>query len=143
MQSSVDDIAERLATVPLFAHLDPDDRRKIAERVTEAEFPAGQHIVRQGEIGSGLFILLEGSAEVVRDGKPIAELGPGEFLGELSALDRQPRVAAVVAKTPTRCLALAAWDLEDLVRTDGDIAIAMLRGLARRMRAVLGDHHSH
>jgi CRP-like cAMP-binding protein len=143
MDPTVDDIAERLASVPLFAALDAGDRGKIAERVTEVRFSKGQPIVRQGEIGSGLFLLLEGSASVIRDGRHVTQLGAGEFVGELSALDRMPRNALVVADEPTRCLALAAWDLEALVREDGDIALAMMRGLARRIRDLSDDGQRH
>ena len=143
MDTTVDEIAARLARVPLFAGLDAGDRRRIAERVTEARFAAGQSIVRQGEIGSGLFVLLDGSASVIHDGRHVARLGGGEFIGELSALDRMPRVAGVVADEPVRCLALAAWDLEALVREDGDIALAIMRGLARRIRELSHDEHRH
>jgi CRP-like cAMP-binding protein len=65
----------------------------------------------------------------------LAELGPGEFFGELSVLDGQPRNAQVAAITPVRCLAVASWDLDALIREDPELGLAIIRGLAARLRA--------
>ncbi len=69
----------------------------------EEELPAGHRIARQGEIETGFFMIVAGSASVVRDGETLARLGPGDFFGELSPLDRQPRVASVTADEPNDC----------------------------------------
>ena len=69
-------------------------------------------IARQGEIGTGFFVVAEGRVRVVRDGDPRSELGPGEFFGELSVIDGAPRNAQVVAVEPTHCLGIASWDFE-------------------------------
>ncbi len=85
---------------------------------------------------------MSGAARVVRDGSQIATLGPGEFFGELSVLDGLPRVAQVIADGPTTCLALASWDFESVVRDEPAVALAVMRGLARRLRGVTeGSHH--
>jgi CRP/FNR family cyclic AMP-dependent transcriptional regulator len=68
-------------------------------------------------------------------------LGPGDFFGELSLLDRQPRVASVTADEPTTCLALASWDFQKLLESEPGVALAVLREVARRLRAVTVDHH--
>ena len=68
-------------------------------------------------------------------------LGPGEFFGELSVLDGLPRVAQVVALEPTRCLALASWDFERLCSSSPTLALAILRGLAARLRSVTEQQH--
>jgi len=70
----------------------------------------------------------------------VAMLGPGDFFGELSVLDGRPRVAQVVADGPTTCLALASWDLEALLLEDPKISLALLRGLAGRLRDVTEAH---
>jgi CRP/FNR family transcriptional regulator, cyclic AMP receptor protein len=66
----------------------------------------------------------------------VSKLGPGEFFGELSVLDRRPRNAQVVATGPTSCLALASWDLEAVITEQPTVALAMLRVLATRLRDV-------
>jgi CRP-like cAMP-binding protein len=129
-----------LATVGLFDGIDPDGLQRIAERAIEVDFPAGRQIVRQGEVGTGFFLIAAGGARVVRDGETIAQLGPGDFLGELSLLDREPRIATVVAETPTTCLAIASWDFETLLEAQPRLAISILRGVARRLRAVSEEH---
>ena len=80
---------------------------------------------------------------IVREGQTIATLGPGEFFGELSVLDRQPRIAQVVAATPTRCLALASWDFEKVLLANPALALAILRELAGRLRNVTEQQHHH
>src|SRR5512146_253072 len=95
------EIADQLAQTRLFAGVDAAGRGRIAERMTEVDLPADRVIARQGEIGTGFFIVASGRVRVVRDGDTIAELGPGQFFGELSVIDRLPRVAQVITSGPT------------------------------------------
>jgi CRP-like cAMP-binding protein len=131
-----------LAAAPLLAGVDPDGLASVAARTVEVSFPAGGVIARQGDVGSGLFIIASGSVRVVRDGETIATLGAGEFFGELSVLDGQPRSAQVVAAEPTVCLALSTWEFEAVVRERPDVALAIMRGLAARLRG-LTEAHRH
>jgi CRP/FNR family transcriptional regulator, cyclic AMP receptor protein len=133
---------ELLAAMPLFAGLDGDDLGGIADRTVEADYAPGGVIVREGEIGTGFFVVVSGAVRVVRDGETVIRLGPGEFFGELSVLDRRPRNAQVVAAEPTVCLALASWDLEAVITEQPRVALAMLRVLAARLRDVT-DAHRH
>jgi CRP/FNR family cyclic AMP-dependent transcriptional regulator len=133
---------ELLAACPLFQGVEADHLAAVGDKATEVEFPAGRVIARQGEIGTGFFIVVDGHVRVVRDSEVLATLGPGEFFGELSVLDRLPRVAQVVADEPTRCLALASWDLEQVLLDHPALALAMLRGLASRLRSVT-EHHRY
>jgi CRP/FNR family transcriptional regulator, cyclic AMP receptor protein len=126
---------ELLGGCPLFAGVGPDDLAAIAERAVEVDFPAEHAIARQGEIGTGLFVVIEGSVRVVRDGQELARLGGGDFFGEMSVIDGLPRVAMVVTTKPTRCLALASWEFERLVIEHPTIGLAILRGLSARLRA--------
>jgi CRP/FNR family transcriptional regulator, cyclic AMP receptor protein len=134
--------AELLGATPLFAGVDADGLARIALRTVEIDAAPGQVIARQGEIGTGFFVVVEGAANVIRDGDVIAHLGPGEFFGELSVLDGRPRVAAVLADGPTICLALASWDFEAVVREEPAVALAVMRGLATRIRELTeGSRH--
>jgi CRP-like cAMP-binding protein len=100
-------------------------------------------IARQGEIGTGFFIVASGGVRVVRDGQELATLGPGEFFGELSVLDGLPRVAQVVTIGPTRCLAIASWDFEKILLAHPAVGLAILRELAGRLRSVTEQQHHH
>lgn len=131
-----------LAAAPLFADVDAAGMDRIAERAVEVEFVRDHVIARQGEIGTGFFVIVSGGVRVVRDGSEIARLGPGDFFGELSVLDGQPRVAQVIAEGPTTCLGLASWDFEAVVREEPAVALAVMRELARRIRGLTeGPHH--
>jgi len=129
-----------LAGCPLFGGVAPDDLRAIAERSLEVDFPADHVIARQGEIGTGFFVIVEGAVRVVRDGEELARLGPGDFFGEMSVIDGLPRVAMVVTTEPTRCLALASWEFERLVLDHPTIGLAILRGLSARLRSRTEAH---
>jgi CRP-like cAMP-binding protein len=131
---------ELIAATPLFEGIAEDDLDGIADRAVEAEYPAGAVIVREGEIGTGFFVVVSGTARVVRDGGTIARVGPGEFFGELSVLDGGPRNAQVVADEPTVCIALASWELEAVIMEQPRVALAMLRVLAARLRNVTEAH---
>ncbi len=134
--------AELLAQAPLLDGVDPDGIAAIAQRVVEVGFAKDHVIARQGEVGTGFFLVASGRVRVVIDGRTIAHLGPGDFFGELSVLDGLPRVAQVVADEQTVCLALASWDFEAVVREQPAVALAILRGLASRLRD-LTEAHRH
>jgi CRP-like cAMP-binding protein len=124
-----------LGGCPLFGGVGPDDLAAIGERAIEVDFPADHVIARQGEIGTGLFVIIDGAVRVVRDAAERAQLGPGDFFGEMSVIDGLPRVAGVITAAPTRCLALASWEFEQLVLDHPRIGLAILRGLSARLRA--------
>jgi CRP-like cAMP-binding protein len=126
--------AELLAGCPLFRGVARDSLASLADVATAVDFPAGHVIARQGEIGTGFFVVVSGTVRVVRDGELVARLGPGEFFGELSVLDRLPRSASVAAETPTSCLALASWDFEKVLMEQPALTLSILRGVAARLR---------
>ncbi|CAN5539799.1 hypothetical protein BH20CHL7_BH20CHL7_14120 [soil metagenome] len=125
---------ELLGNAPLFATCDVGLLERIGDRAIDVSFAPGQVIARQGEVGTGFFVIASGTVRVVRDGATVATLGPGEFFGELSVLDGLPRTAQVIAAEPTDCLALATWEFEALVREEPAVALSVLRGLAGRLR---------
>ena len=129
-----------LGGCPLFGGVGADDLSAVGERALEVDFPADHVIARQGEIGTGFFVIVEGAARVVRDGQELAVLGPGDFFGEMSVIDGLPRVAMVVTTEPTRCLALASWEFERLVLDHPTIGLAILRGLSARLRSRTEAH---
>lgn len=134
--------ASALARVPLFAGISDESMKRLAEVAGEVEYPAGNYIVRQGQIGTGLYVLLAGRARVIRGSDELAELGEGEFFGELAVIDQQPRMASVQAETDVTCLALASWDLLSLLENDAALSLNLIKGLTERLR-VAGEHHRH
>lgn len=142
MTLTLDNRARLMSACPLFAGLAGAELEAIAEAAIEVDFPAERVIARQGEIGTGLFVIVDGGVRVIRDGKVIAHLGPGDFFGELSVIDGAPRNAQVVAETPTACLALATWDFERILRETPGIALTVLRVVVARLRGATDDHRT-
>lgn len=142
MPLSTDEKSAALAGVPLFAGISAQALASLAETTGEVEFSAGQQIVRQGQVGTGLYVIHSGSVKVLRGSDEVAHLGPGEFFGELAVIDQQPRNASVQAAEPTVCLALASWDLLRLLESDNALALNLIRGLAARVRSA-GEQHRH
>jgi len=123
-----------LAACPLFVGVGADGLAALARVATEVTFPAGHVIARQGEIGTGFFVIVDGSVRVARDGSVLAHLERGDFFGELSVLDGRPRNAMVAAEGPTTCLAIASWDFEAALLANPAVSLAILRGVATRLR---------
>jgi CRP/FNR family transcriptional regulator, cyclic AMP receptor protein len=134
MTLTLDRKAELLSAARLFDGVDAEGMERIAAVAVQVDFPADHVVARQGEIGTGFFVVVSGGARVIRDGKTIATVGPGDFFGELSVLDGRPRTAQVVTDGPTTCLALASWDFEAVLLAEPKVALAILRGLATRLR---------
>ena len=125
---------ESLSSVPLFANLSARQLRKIARSTNEDRYEADDTIVREGGHTEMLFVVLEGTAKVIRNGRTIARRNPGEFFGEISMIDGRPRTASVVADTPVRCLVLYHDGLRKLVMDDPRMAWSLLLTLAGRLR---------
>jgi CRP/FNR family transcriptional regulator, cyclic AMP receptor protein len=100
----------------------------------QQSYPEDRVIVGEGEMGVAFYLILEGSVEARRKGKVLAKLGSGNFFGEMSLLDNNPRSSDVVAVAPTRCLVLSTWDFRGRVESNKDIAMSLLKTLTQRLR---------
>lgn len=118
--------AQRLRSVPLFDSLPDDVRERFAVWVGELKVDAGRHLADQGDYAYELFVIEDGTAEVQQDGRRIAELGAGEFFGEMGVIEKAQRNATVIAATPMTLLTLSHWDVKRLQR-DAPEAIDELR----------------
>ena len=127
---------EALAQVPLFSHLSRRELRKVLGVTEEYGYDADRVIAREGDAGEAFFVILEGEARVVRRGKVVAKLLPGDFFGEISLLDGGPRTATVAAATPLRCLVLLGTDFRRLLLDDGRLGAKVLQETARRLRQI-------
>ena len=106
--------AAKLDEAPLFASLSGEVKRELAEHVNEVEVDPGKHLVDQGDDSYNLFVILDGKVEVFRDGRSVAELGRGEFFGEIGAVGDGARSATVVTKRRSRLLTLGSRDVRRL-----------------------------
>ena len=125
-----------LSSLPLFSALTGRQLRKILKSTSEDDYKAGEVILRQGGQTRSLFIVLEGTVNIVRDGRRVARRGAGEFFGEISMIDMRPRTASAIAEGPVRCLVLPHKALRDLVMKDSGMAWSLLTTLASRLRDV-------
>lgn len=125
---------EYLATVPLFSGLSTDELAQVVQAADEIDAPAGEVLVAEGRVGREFFLILTGEAVVQRSGQEIVALGPGQWFGELSLLDNQPRSATVQAVTDMKLLVLGQGEFAGLLENIPAIASKLLKTMARRLR---------
>src|SRR5882724_9124127 len=113
--------AAGLQVVPLFAPLSDEARRGLAVWVNELSVSEGKHLVDQGDYSNDLFVIQDGKAEVFQGGERIAELGPGDFFGEMGVLEKAQRNATVIAASPMRLLTLSTWDVKRLRKSAPEV----------------------
>lgn len=97
---------DRLGSIPLFASLSRHQRTRIAEWADELDVPEGKYLVDEGRFAYEFFVVEEGTAQVVKAGQPIAQLGPGDFFGEIGLMEADRRTASVVARSPMRVIVM-------------------------------------
>ena len=129
----IEEQSELLGRVPLFEDLPKRHLREIAKVSAARRFAADDELVKEGSAGSVCFLIVEGSAKVVRRGRTVKQLGPGDFFGEMSILTTAPRTASVVAREPMRCITLSAAGLKKVLVEEPRIALAMLSTMADRV----------
>jgi CRP/FNR family cyclic AMP-dependent transcriptional regulator len=101
----------RLKAIPLFSHLSEEEAHRLAAFATETSLAEGQILIKQGDYSTELIAIEEGSADVLRDGEKIASLKPGDLIGEMGLLSREPRNADVIATSPMRVIKLTHWEI--------------------------------
>jgi CRP/FNR family cyclic AMP-dependent transcriptional regulator len=124
---------ERLAQVPLFSHLGRRELDKVSEVVTEIEVKQGAVLGREGHHSSEAFIIVSGTASITIGGREVAQVGPGELVGELGLLDGGPRAATITASSDMDLYVIEPGAFEPLL-DESSIAKALVRSLAKRLR---------
>ena len=124
--------ASRIARIPIFADLSEKQRRQLAQLADEVDVEAGRQVVKQGERAYEFFLIENGAAEVKRDGTRVAELGPGDFFGEMGSLEDLPRNADVVTTAPTTAVVLTARDFRIATREIPAFAACIRRAVEER-----------
>jgi CRP/FNR family transcriptional regulator, cyclic AMP receptor protein len=132
---------ELLSRVPLFEGLPQAHLARVASLAEESAYHAGRVIVKRDDPGRAFYVIVEGTAKVVK-GKIVtargeATLEAGDFFGELSLLDGDARSATVVASSPMRVIRIERSAFRRLLRQEPELALKLLEGMARRTRAIL------
>jgi len=132
------DTIERLARVPLFKKLDPENLALLSESMRTVTFPAGTKVVEMGERGRSLFLITEGQVSVIYPSRTtdfeLARLGPGEFFGEMALLNDEPRSATVQSVGEIEVLTLQKEDFRRIVQDSPGVALTLLEALSVRIR---------
>lgn len=126
--------ASRLKSIPLFEEVGDEELAQISPFATEVTVEEGRELVREGDFSYEFMAIEEGQAEVTRGGEHVADLGPGDFFGEVGLLERTLRNATVTAKTPMRLITLTGWDLRRVERTAPQ-AVERIRAVLEERRA--------
>jgi CRP/FNR family transcriptional regulator len=132
---------ELLGRVPLFDGLSRALLGRVAALTEEITYNAGRVIVEKDTPGRAFYVIVDGMARVVRGqivtARREAELGPGDFFGELALLDGERRAATVIATTDLTTIRIERTDFRRLLREEPELALKLLEGMARRTRRIL------
>lgn len=134
-RGTTNELAGFLKTVPLFSACTKRELAIIAAIGREVHFPEGAQICREGEVGIGMHVVLEGETKVQIGGRTKRRLGPGAFFGEISLLDGGPRTATVVTETPVRTLSIPVWQFRSVLKKHPAITTKLLEEVCRRVRS--------
>jgi len=124
-----------LKKTPIFAKTSEKSLESMIKSAVIKTVSLGDKLVQEGQGGVGFYLILDGKAEVIKEGEKLAELESGNFFGELGVIDGLPRTADVVAAAETKCLVLSQWAMKSVIANHPEVALSMLEELARRLRA--------
>ena len=123
-----------LKSVDIFATIAEDHLVDLARIAVEVEFRAGDSIIRRGEPGTSMFIIVSGRVRIHAGDQVIAELGEREVIGELAALDPEERSADITAVADTKAFCIESGSLYELMSEHSDVNRGIIRVLCRRLR---------
>jgi CRP/FNR family cyclic AMP-dependent transcriptional regulator len=124
---------ELMKRVPLFAQCSKRDLEAVASVADELDLREGKELTTQGRPGREFFVLVEGQADVKKNGRKIGTLKDGDFFGEIALVSNRPRTATVVATTPARVLVVTDRSFRRLMEESPSIQAKVLQALAERV----------
>jgi CRP-like cAMP-binding protein len=119
--------------VPLFSRLSKSELRDLAMLADEIDLRDGKEMTRQGAAGREFFVLLEGTADVRKNGRKINTLGPGDFFGEIALVSREPRTATVTATSAVRTLVITDRSFRRLLDEAPQVKTKVMEAMAKRL----------
>lgn len=131
-----DELIAALKKVPLFTGLTDEDLASLTQDAEEKTYAEGQDIITQGDAGGPFFLILEGRAKVMIDGQERRAVGPGQYFGEYSLIDGEPRSATVRAESDVRGVAIPSWNFLSILEENFSIARKFMANMSRRLRAI-------
>jgi CRP-like cAMP-binding protein len=126
----------RLTSVPLFASLSKHERRDVARFADEVDLPEGKELMTEGDWAYEFFAIEDGRARVLRGEETIAELGPGDFFGEMGLIGRLPRNASVVTASPMTAVVMTAPNFRRIAREVPEVADKIRAAIEERSRSL-------
>ena len=126
----------RLKNVPFFSSMSEQDLDALAERTNELKVEAGTVLAREGDLGEEFFVIESGTAEVIRDGAPVATLGAGDFFGEIALIREERRIATVTATSAMVLIVMSGSSFRSLDSSRPEISDAVSKALAERPSSV-------
>lgn len=126
---------ELLSQVPLFQRLGKKELQQLGKLADEVDVPADKVLMRQGELGAEMLIISAGRVSVERDGRQVAELGPGSWIGEMALLSEAPRNATVTTLEPATLFVVGHREFHSLMNSMPSVKDAVLECVADRIRA--------
>jgi CRP-like cAMP-binding protein len=124
---------ELISGVPLFSRCSRKELAELSSIADEVNLPADKTLIQEGDTAYEFFVLLEGEADVTKNGQPIRTLGPGDFFGEIALISRSPRTATVKTTSPVRALVIRSPEFRALLDHSPRIQIGVLEVLADRL----------
>jgi CRP-like cAMP-binding protein len=128
-----DQKTELIRKAPLFARCSRRDLKEIAMLADEIDLREGKEMTREGAPGREFFVLLEGTADVKKNGRKVNTLGPGDFFGEIALVSRAPRTATVVATSPVRALVITDRSFRRLLDDSPQVKTRVMEAMAHRL----------
>ena len=125
---------DHLSSISLFSALSRKELQRVAKASDVVDVKEGHELIRQGDVGREMFVIVEGTATVKRNSRKIGTAGPGSAIGELSLLDKGPRTATVTADTDCRVVVLGAREFAGVLDEVPGIAHKIMAALAERIR---------
>jgi CRP-like cAMP-binding protein len=124
--------AHHLEQVPLFASLPRNDLQRLSQLADEVDVGTGKELVHEGAFAYEFFAIEDGTAEVTREGRHVADLGPGDFFGEIGSLERGARNATVTATSPLTAIVMSAGDFRRMSKELPQVAAAIEAAVKER-----------
>jgi CRP-like cAMP-binding protein len=124
----------RLKDVPFFSSISKRDLAAVAQQTDEIDVPAGKVLAQEGDIGQEFFVIDSGAAEVTRRGEHVADLGPGDFFGEMALLEAERRTATVTASSPMELIVMTRSSFRALDRTMPAVHATVAEAIAGRQQ---------
>ena len=124
---------ELLKRVPLFAECSKSELRELAMTADEIDLRDGHVLTKEGRPGREFFVLVDGTARVTQKGRKIADLGGGDWFGEIALLTDAPRTATVTATSPVDVLVITDRSFRRVVETMPSIALKVLASVGERL----------